>query len=148
MIGSLKKIVTIIYYGSLNSFKLRDPRCLWSCTITFKIPDGVHLPHPVGVVIGKGVVLGRNVVIMQNSTIGVGRLGDRLAPVIKDDVFIGPGAVIVGNITIGAGAFIGANAVVNHDVLPGERVVAPRAFRKINKDNYEKSSGSCCDCDP
>jgi len=44
------------------------------------------------------------------------------APVIEDDVKIGAGAKVLGPIRIGAGARVGANAVVIHDVAPGETV--------------------------
>ena len=39
-------------------------------------------------------------------------------PTIADDVFIAPGAVVVGNVTIGEGASIWYNAVVRGDSAP------------------------------
>ncbi|GAB4338036.1 MAG: hypothetical protein Kow0089_09690 [Desulfobulbaceae bacterium] len=41
---------------------------------------------------------------------------------IKDNVWIGAGAKILDGVTIGEGAIIGANAVVNRDVAPRQRV--------------------------
>ena len=38
--------------------------------------------------------------------------------IIKDDVWIGAGAVVLAGVTIGEGAVIGAGAVVTKDVLP------------------------------
>jgi serine O-acetyltransferase len=56
----------------------------------------------------------------QNVTIG-GRGGNnpRGAPIIKDDVTIYIGAVILGNVTLKQGCTVGANSVVLKDV--GER---------------------------
>lgn len=41
------------------------------------------------------------------------------APVVGDDVFIGPNAVLVGNIRVGNGAYVYAGAVVTRDVPDG-----------------------------
>jgi acetyltransferase-like isoleucine patch superfamily enzyme len=42
--------------------------------------------------------------------------------VIADNVWIGAGARILDGVTIGEGAIVGANAVVNRSVAPGDRV--------------------------
>lgn len=42
--------------------------------------------------------------------------------VIKDNVFIGHGAIILPNVTIGPNAIVAAGSVVNKDVLPGDIV--------------------------
>jgi len=44
------------------------------------------------------------------------------APIIGDNVYIGPGAKLFGKIIIGDNARIGANAVVNKDVKPNVTV--------------------------
>ncbi len=41
---------------------------------------------------------------------------------ICDNVWIGSGARILDGVTIGEGAIVGANAVVNNDVAPGDRI--------------------------
>jgi carbonic anhydrase/acetyltransferase-like protein (isoleucine patch superfamily) len=41
-----------------------------------------------------------------------------IAPTIADDVFIAPGAVIVGDVVIGAGSSVWFNAVLRGDVAP------------------------------
>jgi len=48
------------------------------------------------------------------------------APVIEDNVVIGPGARIIGTLRIGRGATIGANAVVTEDVPSHETVVVEK----------------------
>lgn len=86
----------------------------------------------LGVVIHSASVIGQRVHICQNVTIG--RNPEREGvPVIEDDVYIGPGAVVSGNIRIGRGAKIGANAVVLKDVPPGAVAVGVPA-RILNAD--------------
>lgn len=55
---------------------------------------------------------------------------DVQTPIIGNNVFIGPGAVIVGNITIGNNVIIGANAVMTKDVPNNHYAVGVPA--KIN----------------
>ena len=84
-----------------------------------ELGPGLRMPHPVGVVIGEAVVVGRNCTIMQSVTLGgnQGRQrGEQTMPFIGDDVFIGPGAVVVGPCVICSGARVPANAVVTTDL--------------------------------
>ena len=76
----------------------------------------------IGIVIHKDARLGRDVLVSPGVVIG-GRSGLPGAPDIADRVKIGAGAKVLGPITIGENAFIGANAVVIHDVAPGDVVV-------------------------
>lgn len=77
------------------------------------ISVGLHIPHPIGVVIGEGVVIGKNCSIYQQVTLGQNR-GEY--PAIGDDVVIYSGAKIIGNIHVGNGAVVGANAVITKNV--------------------------------
>lgn len=81
---------------------------------------GLVLAHPIGVVINSSVRGGMNLVIESGVVLGDNR---GRAPTLGDDVFIGPGAKILGGVAIGSGARIGANAVVLHDVAKGATVV-------------------------
>lgn len=54
---------------------------------------------------------------------------------VKDDVWIGYGATIMGNVTIGQGAIIGAKAVITKDVEPYSIVVGAN---KCIKYRFEK----------
>lgn len=45
--------------------------------------------------------------------VNIGESVDKCAPVIGENVWIGPGAKLFGNITIGNNVMVGANAVVN-----------------------------------
>lgn len=95
------------------------------------VGDGLFMPHVGSIVINGSTKIGRNVNISQGVTIGVSRRGKVGVPVIGDDVFIGPGAVIVGKISIGNNVAIGANSVVNFDVLDGA-VVAGNPGRIVS----------------
>jgi serine acetyltransferase len=61
------------------------------------------------------------------------------APTVEDDAIIARGAMVIGAVTIGAGAMVGPNAVVTFDVLPGERVVGPRGFRRAGRHRATRS---------
>lgn len=73
-----------------------------------------------GIVIAGGAKIGKNVVISHQVTIGRNR---GLAPVIGDNVYIGPGAKIFGGIRVGNNARIGANCVVFQDVPDNATIV-------------------------
>ncbi|MFV0535940.1 MAG: serine O-acetyltransferase [Dysgonomonas sp.] len=112
-------------------------RIVYSCELpyTVVIGDNTTFAHNgLGVVVNEHAIIGNNVSISHNVTIG-GRNG-RGRPVIEDDVFVGPGACILGGVTVGKGAFIGANAVVIHDVPENSLVVTPLAIIKEKKNNY------------
>ena len=101
------------------------------------IGEGFYLYHRGTIYIGP-VKIGRNCCVSHNVTIGraykAGKLG---RPVIGDNVWIGPGAVIVGKITIGSNVFIAPNSVVNTDV-PDNSMVAGFPARYIIKENPTK----------
>jgi serine O-acetyltransferase len=59
------------------------------------------------------------------------------APIIGDNVFIGPGARILGEITIADGTVIGANSVVTKSVLEPNTTVAGVPARKIGERGTE-----------
>jgi serine O-acetyltransferase len=88
-----------------------------------KIDVGFFIGHLGGIVITPKATIGKNCNISQFVTIGFSSRGCNIGyPSIKDNVYIGPGAVIIGNIIIGNNAAIGANAVVLSDV-PDNAVV-------------------------
>ena len=61
---------------------------------------------------------------MQQVTIGSNNITkSRGAPTIKDNVFIGAGAKIIGKITIGNNVKIGAGCIVVTDIPDGATVV-------------------------
>lgn len=93
------------------------------------IGPGLSLTHGWGLVVSPGAVVGRNVTIFHGVTLG---RRDRIAsdgvrtpgyPVIEDEVWIGPHAIIVGDIVIGHGSRIGGGACVFNTVPPYSVVV-------------------------
>ncbi|CQR73883.1 Serine acetyltransferase [Sporomusa ovata DSM 2662] len=83
-----------------------------------KIKSGFFCDHGCGVVIGETVEIGRNCTLFHNVTLGgTGKEKGKRHPTIKDNVFIGHGATILGPVTVGSGSKIGAHTViVNRDV--------------------------------
>jgi serine O-acetyltransferase len=82
---------------------------------TAEIGEGSRFAYgAIGVVLNKRTRLGRAVLVGQNVTIG-GSFGSGV-PVVGDNVFIGPGARILGDVVVGSNVIIGANAVVIRDV--------------------------------
>lgn len=84
-----------------------------------RIGTGVMLDHGSGIVIGETAVVEGGVTILQNVTLGgTGKEhGDR-HPKIRQGVFIGAGANIIGNVEIGAFSKIAAGSVVLKHVPP------------------------------
>jgi acetyltransferase-like isoleucine patch superfamily enzyme len=81
--------------------------------------------YPNRVEIGKRVAIGIRVLILahfahlgRNRETASGELDDRVSVRIEDDVFIGPGAIIMPNVTIGHGAVVTSGSVVTRSVAP------------------------------
>lgn len=101
-------------------------RILFSCDIpyTVELDETVQFGHNgLGVVVHPKTKIGRNSLIMQNVTLGGNLYKKKIYngveisyPIIGENVFIGPGAKILGPVIIGDNAQIGANSVVLNDV--------------------------------
>ena len=82
-----------------------------------RIGSGLYIGHFGGIFVNQGVVIGDNCNLSQGVTLGQLNRGDKAGcPTIGNDVYIAPGAKIVGRIFVGDYAAIGANAVVVNDV--------------------------------
>lgn len=81
------------------------------------IGKDVHIIHAANIRIHPDAVIGARVGIMHDVTIGSSDVEG--LPIIEDDVFIGPGAKILGPVTIGQGARIAANSLVITDIPAG-----------------------------
>jgi serine O-acetyltransferase len=83
-----------------------------------RIGKGLHLPHPVGIVVGEGVVIGDYVTIYQNVTLGRRRAETSDYPTILDRSTLYSGACVVGKVRVGPGARVGANVFLQSDLGP------------------------------
>ena len=89
-----------------------------------EIAPGLALTHARGAMISSGARIGRNVTIFHGVTLGqrdhIDAEGGRVTgyPVIEDEVWIGPHAIIVGGVTIGKGSRIAGGAFVFKTVPP------------------------------
>jgi acetyltransferase-like isoleucine patch superfamily enzyme len=81
--------------------------------------------YPHRVEIGDRVAIGIRVLILahfahrgRNRQSATGELDDRVSVRVEDDVFIGPGAIIMPNVTVGHGAVVASGSVVTRSVAP------------------------------
>jgi serine O-acetyltransferase len=82
-----------------------------------RIGSGFYIGHFGGIFVSQGVVIGDNCNISQGVTLGQQNRGERAGcPVIGNNVYIAPGAKIIGRVKVGDYASVGANAVVVNDV--------------------------------
>lgn len=89
-----------------------------------QIGEGLYLGHWGALVINPKAKIGKNCNIAQGVTIGQQNRGKNEGyPVIGDEVWIGPNAVIVGSVSIGNNVLIAPNAYVNFDVPENSMVM-------------------------
>ena len=102
-----------------------------------RIGKGFYIGHYGTIIVNAKAIIGDNVNISQGVTIGQANRGQHKGvPVIGNEVYIGPGAKIVGKVVIGNNVAIGANAVVTNDV-PDNACVAGVPARIINMKGAE-----------
>lgn len=110
-------IIKFIHRISTNGAAMDFP---WST----EIGGGLALTHGWGLVVNSGAKIGSNVTLFHGVTLGrrdkVSRDGERLIeyPVLEDEVWVGPHAIIVGGVTIGRGSRIAGGAFVTESVPP------------------------------
>lgn len=111
-----------------------------------QIAEGFYIGHFGGIVVNEACVIGRNCNISHGVTLGQANRGKRIGvPVIGDNVYIGPGAKIVGSVQIGNDVAIGANCVVTKDIpehsvvvgIPGVVVSDQGSVGYINRVDYD-----------
>lgn len=102
------------------------------------INPGTTITDPAYVRIGNNVILSTCALIGHDGVVAVlyhayGARVDSVGKIdIRDNVFIGYGAVILNGVTIGPNAVVAAGAVVSSDVLPGT-IVGGVPARQIGK---------------
>lgn len=95
---------------------------------------GLSIPHYGTIVVNSAARIGANCRLHTSVNIGTSA-GEKKAPVIGDNVYIGPGAIIFGDIKIANNTTIGANATVNKSV-DTEHCVLAGSPAKIVKEEY------------
>lgn len=108
------KLLYLIPWMKLKKLKYRYG---YDIPAETRIGNGFYIGHIGGIVISSKAIIGKNCNISQGVTIGFSSRGNKKGyPTIGSNVYIGPGAVIVGSIKIGDNVAIGANAVVLQDI--------------------------------
>lgn len=84
----------------------------------------LFIDHGMGTVIGETAILGDDVTLYQGVTLGgTGKEKGKRHPTLRNGVFVGNNANILGNIVIGENSRVGAGSVVLQDVPPNSTVV-------------------------
>lgn len=128
------KLLRILFdpiYGILDFFI----QALWGIEIprAAKIGPGLYIGHYGGITVSSIAVIGRDCNLSQNITIGVSGAGaKRGAPTLGDNVYVAPGARLVGKIVIGNNVKIGANAVIHKDLPDNAIAVLDPGFKIIS----------------
>lgn len=128
------KVLRLLFdpiYAILNFFI----HVLWGIEIPRRasIGPGLYIGHYGGITVSSGAVIGRDCNLSQNITIGVSGAGSkRGAPRIGDNVYVAPGARLVGKINIGNNVKIGANAVIHKDLPDNAIAVMDPGFKVIS----------------
>ena len=111
-----------------------------------EIGSGFYIGHFGGIVVNERSVIGKNCNISHGVTLGEANRGrNKGCPVIGDNVYIGPGAKIVGAVRVGNNVAIGANCVVTKDVpdgavvvgIPGKVISQEGSTGYVNLTDYE-----------
>lgn len=84
----------------------------------------LFIDHGMGVVIGETAIVGDDVTLYQGVTLGgTGKEKGKRHPTLRNGVFVGNNANVLGNIVIGENSRVGAGSVVLRDVPPNSTVV-------------------------
>jgi serine O-acetyltransferase len=129
-------------------FMLRHLMFKYGISIPYdtKIGSGFYIGHFGCIVVNVGSIIGKNCNISQGVTLGQANRGiNKGYPILGDNIYIGPGAKIVGAVTIGNNVAIGANCVVTKDIadnsvvvgIPGKVISQKGATGYVNRTDYE-----------
>lgn len=89
-----------------------------------QIGQRFFIDHGMGVVIGETTVIGDDVTLFQGATLGgTGKEKGKRHPTLKNGVYIGAGAKVLGNLVIGENVRVGAGSVVLRDVPDNSTIV-------------------------
>ena len=104
-----------------------------------QIGPGFRIDHGWGLVVSEGATIGANCTVFHGVTIGrkdtITRNEKRVAsyPVVEDEVWIGPHAVVTGGVRISRGSRIAPGTVVTSDV-EAHTIVGGNPMRVLRED--------------
>lgn len=93
---------------------------------------GFVIMHPVGIVINSKVVGGNNITLESGVVIGDEK---GQSPVLKNNIFVGAGAKIIGLLIVADDVKIGANAVLTKNADKGATMLGIPAKAYVKKTN-------------
>jgi len=131
LLAFCKQFRNLFYYRTRPISALLNFYCRQRSSLmiqTSSIGKGFSIVHGISTLIGAKSI-GDNFTAFQQVTIGGSHHG---APVIKNNVVVYSGAVIIGKITIGNNVVIGANATVYKDI-PDNSLVLPGSTRVMRR---------------
>jgi serine O-acetyltransferase len=110
----------------------------YSIRLNFEIPPnvagpGLSLAHRGPVIVNPGARIGANCRIHSCVNIGTAAGGQREAPRIGDDVYIGPGAKLFGPIVIADRIAVAAQAVVNRSFEEPDITIGGIPAKKLSQ---------------
>lgn len=120
-----RKFVYLLLYSRYRKYELK---------LGFSIPPnvfgaGLSIAHYGTIVVNGNARIGENCRI--HIAVNIGANGGSKAPVIGNNVYIGPGAKIFGDIVLKNNLMIGANSVVNKSFEEDAVVIAGIPAKKI-----------------
>jgi len=110
-------------------------RIVWGIELprATKIGPGLYIGHFGGITVSSAAEIGSRCTLSPCITIGVSGEGSKQGvPIIGDNVYVAPGARLIGKIRIGNNVKIGANAVVYKDIPDNAVVVLDPGFKIIS----------------
>jgi serine O-acetyltransferase len=126
-INTGKKVLNTIYKMRLNRFQNR-----YSMHIPVNCCDkGLRIMHVGPILMNSKVTVGENCCFHINTALVAGGTNDAV-PTLGDGVVLGIGAIVLGGVYVADNVAIGANAVVNKDVMETNIAVAGVPAKKIS----------------
>ncbi len=127
-----KKNIFFIPFYFVVKFFYRFLEIIYGFSMPFSLElgKGVCFKHGLyGIFISSKAVIGKDVIIMHQVTIGSNFNSDKtiVAPYIGNNVFIGPGAKIIGNVRLSDNSKVGANALLINQECEQGIYVSPKA---------------------
>lgn len=130
------------FFGKIYYYYLRYWFKKESMKLGFSIPlnvfgSGLAIVHYGTIVVNSNARIGRNCRIQVCTNIGASG-GSYKAPILGDNVYIGPGSKIYGDIKIANNIAISANSVVNKSFLEENIMIAGCPAKKIKEIDISK----------